>query len=296
MMKRGVFVLGGMAAGLLLCWALIAHLGIRSEDWARLLRDMSWPWACGVASLSAFLWWSGAHKWALWARALHGEAGSEPAPKFFLRHCTWQSWFGLFLPPPVAVLVGRSWAARHMPGVGWRGGAGSAFYDQFMEFALLAGLLPAAVLVLYAHAGGTVWLPTAIAGMLAVGGGFWLFRARLPRGTEPFLPSLLLWSALRVLVTVTSYVIGAKALGLALDPLHIAAAAPVVALLFLIPVTPGNLGLAEWGWVGVLAYAGSNALDAGLFALGFRLLMVLVQNVLLLVNEALFFAANRRKC
>jgi hypothetical protein len=295
MIRRWLVALSGMAAGLLLCWALIARLGLRAEDWMRPYHALSWTWTGIIALVTAFLWWSGARKWAIWSRAMHGAAGAEPLPRFFMRHYAWQNWIGLFVPPQLAIILGRSWAVRHMPGVGWRAGVGNAFYDQLMEFVFLAGLLPAAGLVLLYHVDGTVWLPVAAGGMLAAGGAMWLLRSRIPAGASPFLFSLLAWSAARVILTVISYVLGAWALRLAIDPSHIVAAAPLVAGLVLIPLTPGNLGLAEWGWTGVLALAGTNAAAAGLFALGFRVLMLVVQSALLIVHEGLFFIFQQRE-
>jgi len=272
----------GLFLGLVLCVALILHLDVREADWARLLQGLSWPWIIVVVLLTIALWGSGARKWALWAEALHGEAGKEPAPGFFFRHFAWQNWFGQFVPPSLAIILGRSWASRHMPGVNWREGAGNAFYDQLMEFVLLAAFLPAAVLILWYQAVVQVWAPVALAGLLAVGGIVLLLGRLFPRVPRRFLMPLLLWSALRVLLTIARLIVGAPALGLLIDPVAIAAAAPVVALLFLIPLTPGNLGVAEWGWAGVLTFAGTEPVSAGLLAVGFRLLMFVVQTVLIL--------------
>jgi len=275
-------VVVGLALGLALCVALYAHLDVKSEDWGRLWRSLSWPWTAVVLGLTLLHWWSGARKWRLWALALHGEAGREPASGFFLRHIAWQNWYGQFLPPTLAIVLGRSWAARHMPGVNWRAGAGNGIYDQAMEFLLLSALLPAAWLILHDHVGIVIWGPVAVACMAVMAGFIGLSRRWLPQRLGPFLPSLLAWSALRVVVVIARLVAGAPALSLAIDWASIAATAPVVALLMIVPLTPGNLGIAEWGWVGVLAYGGTDPVQAGLMAVGFRVLMIAIQTVLLL--------------
>ena len=278
-----------MLLGMGLCAFLVFHLNVHTEDWQRLLRGVSFPWCVVVVALTALLWWSGARKWALWSKALHGDAGREPEVGFFLRHVAWQNWIGQFVPPTLAIIVGRSWAARQAQGLKWGEGAANGAFDQLMEFALLAGLLPAAWLVLQDHSGVAVLLPMAAIGFLGVGGMFWLLRRFLPAGVAAFLPSLMAWSLLRVLLTLVRLVVGASALGLAVNPVAIVAAAPVVALLVLVPLTPGNLGLAEWGWVGVLAYGGADSVEAGLFALGIRLLMFAVQTALI----GAFYIAGR---
>lgn len=286
-------VVVGLALGLALCVALYAHLEVKSGDWERLWGGLSWSWTAIVLGLTMLHWWSGARKWAVWSLALHGAAGKEPAAGFFLRHIAWQNWYGQFLPPTLAIVLGRSWAARHMPGVNWRAGAGNGIYDQAMEFLLLSSLLPAAWLVLRDHVGVMVWGPVAVAGMAVMAALIGLSRRWLPERLGPFLPSLLAWSALRVVVVIARLVAGAPALSLAIDWASIAATAPVVALLMIVPLTPGNLGIAEWGWVGVLAYGGTDPVEAGLMAVGFRLLMIAVQTALLLALIAQPLARRR---
>ncbi len=54
-----------------------------------------------------------------------------------------------------------------------------------------------------------------------------------------------------------------------------------MAFVALLPLTPGNLGTAEWGWVGVLTLAGEGAVEAALLALGTRLLALVAQSAVL---------------
>ncbi len=280
----------GFALGLALCGLLLRQVDVRGEDWLRLSRQLSAPWVLAVVVLTFVLWWSGARKWALWSAALHGAEGAEPEPRFFLRHFAWQNWWGQFVPTTLAVVLGRGWAMRRH--VGWRGGAGGALYDQAMEFGLLCGLLPMAWLVLREQASAEVWGAAAVLGMAGAGGAMWLLRRFLPRGAGALALPLLAWSALRVVVMIARVVAGALALGMALDPVVIVAATPLVAFLALLPLTPGNLGLSEWGWVGALSLGGVDAGEAALFALGSRLLLLAVQSLVLAVNEGVFFAAK----
>jgi uncharacterized membrane protein YbhN (UPF0104 family) len=95
---------------------------------------------------------------------------------------------------------------------------------------------------------------------------------------------------LRVLVTGVRLVVGVPALSLAISWTAVAMAGPLVALLAVIPLTPGNLGIAEWGWVGVLSWAKENPLDAGLLAMGFRVLVLIAQTLLLAAGEFIWMA------
>ncbi len=295
MRKRWFSALAGMSVGLSLCAALVLRFDVQSHDWIRLFHNVSWPWVIAVVTLTVLLWWSGARKWALFSSALHGDSGKEPASGFFLRHFAWQNWLGQFVPPALAIVLGRCWASRRMPGVGVRAGAGSAIYDQAFEFVLLMGLLPAAYTVLSDHAVWFVWVPMAVLGVWFAASAIFLCRCWLPQGIQEHLGALLGWSALRVVLTVVRIIAGAPALGFNIEPAHIVAASPVVAILALIPLTPGNLGLAEWGWSGVLIYAGTASLTAGLFALGFRLLIYGVQTAVLAAQELMFFILKTRK-
>ena len=276
----------GLVLGLGLCVALVWRLGVSQEDVLRLVSGVSGLHVAIVFLLTALLAWSGARKWALWSEALCAagqKTECESAPPY-LRHMIWQSWLGQFVPPSLAVILGRGMAEKKE--TSFRSGAISGTLDQAMEFLFLAALLPAGIAVLWFHKGFAEFLGlTALGWFLAATTTYVVARQVRPAWCF-YLVRLMGWSMLRVALTVLRLVWGAPALGLSIDLLAIAAASPVVALLALIPLTPGNLGLAEWGWVGALAFAGTNPLEAGLLALGFRLLVLVAQTLLLGGYEA----------
>ena len=300
-MKRLFFffkILFGLALGGGLCAALIWRLDLSAADGARLLSGLSWPSVLGVLVLTLLLAWSGAHKWALWSRALYcieaTDKAEPPSASFYFRAMVFQSWAGQFVPPSLALILGRGMVDRKE--ASFKQGVVSGTLDQAMEFLFLCAILPAGVGVLWFGWDADLFLLLSTCGVCLAALFVYLVAYHVRRGWCAFLPSLMLWSVLRVALTVARLVLGAPALGLPIGLLAIAAASPVVALLALIPLTPGNLGLAEWGWVGVLSFAGTPVAQAGLLALGFRVLVLVAQTLLLLGSEAYALYRRRSTC
>ena len=280
-----VLSLLAIALGAGLCFWLYFSLNVRASDWETLLDGLSLPWCLAVFVLSGLLMVSGALKWALLSRAMHGDGGKEPEDGFFFRQYLWQNWIGQFVPPSLAIVGGRAWATRRMKGVAMLSGVGNGFLDQILELAFFVVLLPAAIFVLSGQGGWISFLLLSVAGVGVLAGIMWLGRRRLPAP----LWRLFGLSLARVALTILRLISGIYAFGLPIAALAVAAAAPVVSLLSLIPLTPANLGIAEWGWTGLLALAGESALFAALFALGFRLLVFIAQTLLLGLNEGYGF-------
>jgi len=291
--QRIAFSLLSLVLGVALCVTLFFHVAVSREDWIAVWHSVSLMGCLGVFALSALLMLSGARKWALLSHALHGEAGEEPSAGFFLRHYVWQNWIGQFVPPSLAIILGRGWAARAMPDVPVRSGLWSGLLDQALEFILLMGFLPGTILVLVAGGGVAHFLLGTGAGIGALALlGIALLRF-VPTALRPVMGPVFGWSFVRAALTILRLVVGVQALGLFLSGLKVAAVAPLVSLLALIPLTPGNLGLAEWGWQGALVYAGEGAVAAALYAVTFRILILIVQTLLLIFNEAFAYVYAR---
>jgi len=289
---RAAFSILSLALGVGLCLWLFRHVEVSAADWRAVWSSLS-PMACvGVFALSALLMLSGARKWAILSTALHGEGGQEPKAGFFLRHTIWQNWIGQFVPPSLAIVLGRGWAARSMPALAVRSGLWNGLLDQALEFALLMAFIPGSILVLWGGGGVVDFLLGAALGvgllaLVAIIGRRWV-----PANLREVLWPVFGWSFVRAALTVLRLVAGVQALGLFLSALKVAAVAPLVSLLALVPLTPGNLGLAEWGWQGALVYAGEGAVAAALYAVAFRVLVLVVQTLLLGLNEV-YVAAGK---
>lgn len=270
--------------GLALCGALAAWIARQSVDWRAFASGFSVLSICGVLFLSHALMRVGTRKWAVLSETLHGIAGKEPEKGFFARHYLWHNWIGQFVPSGLALVLGRGVSTRSMAGVGARAGIVDGLWDQAMEYVFFAGLLPAGALFMWQGLSDTLFLLTALIGLFFALGTFYCGVFFLEKKLLPALPKLLFLSGLRASLTIARLCVGVSALGLSFDPLAVVAAAAVVSLVALVPLAPGNLGLAEWGWVGALAATGEDPARAALFALGFRVLVFACQTILVLAH------------
>jgi len=278
--------------GIALCVALALSQEVTASDAGVLLASYSLFGTFLVVLLTAALMFCGERKWALLAHAWTPAAQKPPAA-FLRRHYLWQNWAAQFVPPALAIVIGRGLASRRMPGGTMQSGIISGLFDQATDFILLCALLPGSFLFFFAGAGSAGFVVGAMLGVLlvaAMGAGL---RRFCPEPLRTIFWPLFHWSLARALLTLWRLLIGVLALGLAIPLLPVAALTPVVSFVALIPLTPGNLGLAEWGWVGGLAADGVDAHEAALYALGFRLLVLVAQTLLLGLNEAYEFYVAR---
>ncbi len=274
------------ALGLGLCVGLVFWQGLSRGDALLLWNGLSCFWIIAVFLLSWALMLCGERKWRLLAQSFHGEKGSEPYSGFFLRHYLWQNWIAQFVPPTLAIALGRGWATRRMGGGSVASGIGNGLVDLATDFGALSLFLPGAFLVLFFGAGWADFLIGTCCGLGLSLFVYWGSRRFVKEPWRGVLWRLAGFSFARAVLTLLRLLAGVKAFSLSLALLPVAALTPVVALVSLVPLTPGNLGLAEWGWVGGLAYAGQSTRDAALYAIGFRLLVLVAQTLLLGLNEA----------
>lgn len=288
-----LLTLAGLGLGVALCVTLALWQGVEAADLRDLAARFSWMGSALVLLLSAALMLCGAEKWKIFSPAWHGITAREPKAGFFLRHFLWQNWVGQFVPTSLALVLGRGVAARHLKDVKITSGVGGGLFDQAMDFAFFCAMLPGAALVLFAGGGWDSFFAGSAVGTLLTLVAAKLGARWMPQGVRTALRPLLFWSFARAWLTLLRLIVGVKAFGLSLALLAIATLTPIVAFVALVPLTPGNLGLAEWGWVGGLAFMGQDAHEAALYVLGFRLLVLLAQTLLLGLNEIYVRSARR---
>jgi len=293
-LRPSFYSLLALSTGLALCVGLAVWQGVNVADGTALAASFSWFWASIVLLITAALMYCGERKWALLAATWTAPEALHPAPAFLRRHYLWQNWIAQFVPPSLAIIVGRGLASAQMPGGGMRRGVLSGLFDQATDFALLCAFLPGAALVLFADANWTGFVGGCAVGVALMTGVGLLIRPLCPLPMREAFWPLLNWSLTRALLTLLRLLIGVYALGLFVPLLPVATLTPIVSFVALLPLTPGNLGLAEWGWVGGLAAMGTSAHVAALYALGFRLLVLVAQTILLGLNEAYVFIQEKR--
>lgn len=272
--------------GIGLCVGLVLWQGLKGPDVFFLIEGFSFFWVFSVFFLTWALMICGERKWILLAKGFYGDRGREPYTGFFFRHYLWQNWIAQFVPPTLALTLGRGWAARRMEGVSVFSGIGNGLIDLATDFAFLCAILPGAFLVLFKNGGWVEFFYGAACGLavlVLVGFGV---RRFVKGSLRNIFWDVCFLSFARVFLVLLRLLAGVKAFSFGLALLPVVALTPVVALVSFIPLTPGNLGLAEWGWVGGLAYAGQSTRDAALYAIGFRLLVLVAQTLLLGLNEA----------
>jgi len=93
------------------------------------------------------------------------------------------------------------------------------------------------------------------------------------------LPVVMFWSWLRVTLITLRLVAGAQVFSLPIASSAIAYAMPLATLTVVIPITPGNLGVSEWGWTYALGLWQVDHTQAALYLISFRLLALAVQSV-----------------
>lgn len=206
-----------------------------------------------------------------------------------------------FLPLVVATPVLRSVAARYATGMPVVDGALASVVEQAFDvlaFSLL--VVPTLVVFSLALAGFGVgfsgWMTVAA---IFVGGTFLLLGAgperalgRLVRrfrraerwaavlqamaGINAGLQRrLLCLSLLRNGAILARVIAVAAAAGFALPVVHLVYGHTIVQASQLAAVTPGNLGLAEWSWVGALGYLGHDTAIVAILALTLRVVSIL---------------------
>lgn len=271
---RLFLALGGLAFGVLLCVLLVRHTELTAAAALQLAAGANWPALAGVLLVSWLMLEAGAHKWACLDQLLDGRA---PHPhRYYLRHFTWQTWLGQLLPTVATLIAGRA-AVTHGGGErNWRRGFRSAMIDQLGELAIVLACIPASLMLLHETAYGfPLWLGAglALSFLLTL-----LGHRLLP---HQVFPPVMLWSAARITLITLRLALGALAFGLPIPTLAVVYAMPLATLTALIPLTPGNLGFAEWGWTYALNLWGVDGATAALYALSYRVLILAAQTLLL---------------
>jgi hypothetical protein len=264
----------GLTLGLALCASLAGHVQLNADALTGLLAKVDPFAACGALLLSVVMLETGARKWSWLDRHFDGHA---PKPhRYYLRHYLWQNWLAQILPGTVALILGRALVTHVAEEKNWKRGLRSGLIDQLSELFILLAFIPATLWQLWAQGSWESWLAFGMASLLAAG---WLGHRLVPRYV---LPVVLFWSFLRIGAITLRLILGAQVFALAIPAAVVAYATPVATLTALLPLTPGNLGLAEWGWTYTLQLWDVPAVTGALYVLSFRILVFALQSLLLL--------------
>jgi hypothetical protein len=269
-------VLGPLLA-ILLVVAVAEQQGFGFGDLLRSLdRHGLALFVAAVVSLALQSWLS-ALKWCLLQERLSDRDEARRQLPLLVFYSSAATVFGQFLPTVVATSATRGLATRaHLRG-NLIGGAGLALYDQLFDLAVLAAAALAAILLLVAGV-SLVWAAAAILAALVVTSlfGRWLFARVRPialgrrllavvPGAERYCDALLeahtrgldapeTAVALLRLSILRYLAIGIRSVAAVLlvaPGLHWSEAAWGFAAVqgsAVLALTPGNIGITEWGW------------------------------------------------
>lgn len=244
-----------------------------------------------------------------WRVVLNRVVNQDPLPyTFFLMYTTLGAALGQVLPVQLSVITSRSLATR-IQNNSFSSGFGSSFVEQVFDLLVpLALFFPGMIFVSKGAKDVSGWIGMAVFALVALGA---MVFALVPRGVPalaaffarrkdgsgiaariaPFFYQYLWnehqgrWFHGRVMLILYSlsilrfgnlilrtwFVTQSLHLGVPLATLTMIM--PGIILSNLIAITPGNIGVTEWTFVGLLALVGVNASAASLFSLTHRVLV-----------------------
>lgn len=241
-----------------------------------------------------------ARKWQMVLASISAEPTKQPGLRLSLLLAGLAAVAAQFLPLVVATPVLRSLAARYATGMSIVDGALASVIEQaFDVLAFLLLFVPTLFVFSLALAGVGVGFATWIAVAALAGGSVFLL---LGAGPERILGRLVRrvlraerWAAvlqaiagidvrlqrrmlclslLRNGAILARVMIIAAAAGFTLPVVHLVYGHTIVQASQLAAITPGNLGLAEWTWVGALGYLGHETAMVAIFALTLRMVSI----------------------
>ncbi|MGR8919345.1 MAG: lysylphosphatidylglycerol synthase domain-containing protein [Gammaproteobacteria bacterium] len=300
-----------LAAGLVLTLTLLA--GIDTETVKDVVPHfVGWP-VFAIFFLVALQVYLSARKWAFVLSRVEAHMGRPM--RFYFLHTATGVIVGQLVPVHLGAAAARS-AALRLDGQErpFLTASMTSLFEQLFDFFLPLAMLPVAFAAMYGIGSPSLWSVATLALAIALGivvvssaaavtrsarlralVRATLERLRVRRSLGELAPMVggegvrvLVWiSAARFLVVLLRHAVVATALAGAVSVWDVVFLAPVVQFLALVSVTPGAIGVVEWGWAGLLhAIAAVPLAEAALFALSLRVTFVVSAAVLVLVIKA----------
>lgn len=312
-MKRVVSVATVTLFGLALLWLLLSGAGITWEAMVRAISDIAgWAIICIAVLVGGNLAF-GALKWLLVMRAIGPQSQSQPSFLDAMLTTTIGAILGQVMPAQLGIVLTRSLAGRVGIGPSASLNFCTTIYEQLFDvivlfFAAVVGLVG---IILHPNfAGWMILILVCSAACVAAGISLptmILVATRLLRRISPFghesrlasaliaanaaalqfsassLTQLTFLSFAKYLANPSRIIIVLSALGMSAFAFPAALVFPFVQTLSFLPITPGNLGIAEWTWSAVLVSVGATMSAAALFALTARVVNFMAQSIVLVL-------------
>ncbi|SMC13973.1 hypothetical protein ROA7745_03835 [Roseovarius aestuarii] len=289
-LRSGMFLL--LSLILVICAVVWSGLDLRNLL-HRLIEAPHWLLLCFIV-LTGIQITISAIKWRIVVNQLTPET-SPPGFSFFLTCSSASALLSQLLTTYVSSVVVRGWAGRRFHGIPITRGAGSSVFEQLFDVVVLMCIAIGTLITWIVGGGALTWVLFVtlfvVLGMLAstrlnhiipvlrqlhpkLSGHEALLDdcgiARICSG--PTVSALYGLSVLRYLVMLARAPLIVIALGYSISSLDAAQGFTIVQTTQLAAFTPGNLGLQEWGWSGVLAFLGYGFEKPLEFALALRVM------------------------
>jgi uncharacterized protein (TIRG00374 family) len=283
-----------------LVYVLIARAGL---TWPALAHSIagfgSWALLCILVLTGANLAF-GTLKWLLVIRAFAPEQGLLPRFSDALLTSALGELLGQTMPVQAGIALARSMASRFGIGRSLRGNLGTTIYEQLFDLLVLCSAAIVGLLGQMTHLGAVGWLFLAFLSVSALalisfrlptllklctrwlgrilrvdkqGDIFGLQEAAIRSSRISFsvVTQLITLSILRYVVNLMRVVVVLGALSMWVYAIPAMIGFPLIQIVGVVPITPGNLGVIEWTWSAVLASAGATMAAAAVFALTSRI-------------------------
>ncbi|MCD4755246.1 MAG: flippase-like domain-containing protein [Deltaproteobacteria bacterium] len=319
--RSAILAGGSFAIGIFLLIGLCSLYSIQIGDVEKILHEINLSFAVLIFASTFFHFWITGVKWRIVTQKI--TSISQTNTNFFL----YSSLTGLLsqaIPLQFCVLFVRTLATRWHDNLSLKKGAASAVYDQFFDllipllilgpgllyifnavdkmiFVVITSILFLILLLFISFAGEQIIIRLLKFGALLPYVGTHLKKkvqdlqinnreGILAPGTIAIIFFL---SLIRYINLLLRYYVVSLAIGADISFFQVTAAMPAIHLSIILPITPAGLGVAEWGWVGILSFMGTGLDDATSFALFARILVFI--SVVTVCTIAYLFAIVFRR-
>ena len=311
--RRVGLSLVGLIVAIAVIVALAARSGVTMESVLTLVAASPWWLVPAVAVLTAGQIALSAVKWHMVLTRV--SSGSNVTAGFAFHVSVASAFLSQVMTSYLSAVVTRSWAARRAHGVSLGAGAGTSLFEQIFDVAIIAAMLAPTLIVYFLGGSFSLWLGLTAVSLTAgaviflmlgrnvqylpvsdaktglVARLFAAFRSASAAGL--FAPGMVLklyaLSVLRYLLILARVPVTIAALALAIGMMDAAQGFTVVQATQLASITPGNLGIQELSWTGVLVLRDTPLELAAAFAIAFRIVTFLSMGLVALISGAAFF-------
>lgn len=277
---------------------LVVRSGLSLEEFVGTLSDISPCALAGIVICTALFVTFSALKWRLVMSHMISDQANVPRWSFSLYYTSVGALLSLVITPHAAMPLSRSFGTKVHSNSSAIASAGASAYEQLFDVVPLLTMSLTALAAMALRISFAGWFAAAVTlncaalfGMILVlKSRFWLIarfvplphrrRAILQEKFEwfstpaattllgaPFVATLFAISLVRYAIILLRTAIVVASIGFPIGAFQFVKAYGIARLSSIISITPGELGISEWTWSGVLNWMGFQLRDAARFVL-----------------------------